>query len=214
MRPFKKPVKLFAQLHREALSVLDTVPSLYFRVAREGTQHMFDNLKRRSPSQYYGTFSASPIILFTLGAAALFFGLVAVVVEIRTSELLVLGGKAEEIPWGVFLQPYLLVMGTDPILTKMAWLYGWGIEIIGLIFAFAFNHATNALSQTNARIAKMYGVVSFLLILLNGWANFHSLPGVDPLIQVLVAVVVAIAVIAFPVIGLALIERGFEELGD
>ena len=69
-------------------------------------------------------------------------------------------------------------------------------------------------SQTNAKIAKFYGVVSFLLVGLNGWANFNSLPGIDPLIQMLVALVIAMAVIAFPVVGLALIERGFAELGD
>jgi hypothetical protein len=175
---------------------------------------MFENFRNRRPSQYYGTFSASPIIFFALGIAALFFFFIALVVEIRTSELLVLGGKSNEIPWGVFMQPYLLVMGTDPILTKLAWVYGWGIEVIGLIFAFALNHATHALSQTNTKIAKIYGVVSILLISLNAWANFNALPGVDPLVQMLVALVVAMAVIAFPVIGLALIERGFEELGD
>ena len=170
--------------------------------------------RKRPIREYYGTFSASPIILFILGVAACFFAIIAMVVEIRTSELLVLGGKANEIPWGVFLQPYELVVGTESMLTKLAWMYGWGIEIVDLVFAFALNHATHALRQTNDKIAKFYGIASFLLISLNAWANFNSLPGVDPLVQFLVALVVAVAVVAFPVIGLALIEKGFEELGD
>lgn len=170
--------------------------------------------RNRKFREYYGTFSASPLILFILGGAALFFAVIAMVVEIRTSELLVLGGKSTEIPWGVFLQPYELVVGTETMMTKLAWLYGWGIEVVGLIFAFALNHATHALSKTNAKIAKFYGIASFLLVSLNAWANFNSLPGVDPLIQLLVALVIALAVIAFPVIGLALIERALEELGD
>jgi hypothetical protein len=170
--------------------------------------------RKRPFREYYGTFSSSPLILFILGGAALFFAVIAMVVEIRTSELLVLGGKSTEIPWGVFLQPYELVVGTENMITKLSWVYGWGIEVIGLIFAFALNHATHALRQTNEKIAKIYGIASFLLVSLNAWANFNALPGVDQLIQMLVALVVAMAVIAFPVVGLALIERGFEELGD
>ena len=72
--------------------------------------------RRRGFREYYGTFSASPLILFILGGAALFFAVIAMVVEIRTSELLVLGGKTTELPWGVFLQPYDWLLELNPCL--------------------------------------------------------------------------------------------------
>ncbi|MBV9691875.1 MAG: hypothetical protein JO202_19420 [Ktedonobacteraceae bacterium] len=49
---------------------------------------------------------------------------------------------------------------------------------------------------------------------LNCWSNVNSLPGLDPLLQVLVGTVIACCVVVFPVAGLALIERGIEEVGD
>jgi len=53
-----------------------------------------------------------------------------------------------------------------------------------------------------------------VLVALNCWSNVNSLPGLDPLLQVLVGTVIACCVVVFPVAGLALIERGIEEVGD
>jgi hypothetical protein len=182
---------------------------------RKGASGTTSAPARKNWQQYYGTFSASPIILFSLAGLALFLWAVAAVIEIRTSELLVLGEPvALEVPWGVFVQPYELLAGTEPIKTKLAWVYGWGLEAVELIFAFAFNHALSALRQTNERLSKFYLVASFVLIGLNGWANLNALPGINPTMQFLVALLVAVIVVTFPVIGLALIEKGLQELGD
>jgi hypothetical protein len=178
--------------------------------------------RKRSFREYYGTFHASPLILFFIAALVLFLWFIAMVVEIRTSELLVLGTCVPsrevtcpvEVPWGVFLQPLELMAGTQPMIEKLAWVYGWGLEAVELVFAFAFSHALNALMRTNERISKFYAVASFVLIGLNGWANLNALPGISPLMQFLVALLVAVIVVSFPVIGLALLEKGMEGLGD
>lgn len=170
--------------------------------------------KQRSFKQYYGTFSASPIILFGLGGAALAAAVFALGLEIRTSELLVYNKGGDATVWYVLQQPYLLFVGPQAMAEKLSWLYGWGVEVVDLIFAFALNHVTHALKKTNTKIAKFFGPASFILVGLNCWSNINSLPGLDPLVQGLVGLVVACCVVVFPVAGLALIERGVEELGD
>jgi len=162
----------------------------------------------------YGTYSASPIILLILGVLCLLFCVIALVVEIRTSELAVYSQHMDEMPWGVFLQPWLLVAGTNPMSEKLTWIYGWIVEIIDLIYAFGLNHATDALRQTNPAIAKFYGIGGVMLLLLNGYSNFKSLPGADPLMQLLVCLAVTIGVVALPVIGLALIERAIDKFEE
>lgn len=170
---------------------------------------------RKGWRQYYGTFSASPIILFGLAGLVLFLWSIAMVVEVRTSELLVLGeGVPLEVPWGVFVQPWELIVGTEPMRMKLAWVYGWGLEAVELIFAFAFTHTLQALEKTNEKLSKFYWIASLVLIALNGWSNLNALPGIAPIMQFLVALLVAVIVVAFPVVGLALIEKGIEELGD
>jgi hypothetical protein len=145
----------------------------------------------------------------------LVIGAAGLTAEIGTSEALALGDPHFTLAnWGVFLQPYEIFAGGLPFRTTLAYLYGWTVEIVNLVFAFAIGHAVNALKATNEKVAKFYAIASFILIGLNGWANIHALPGVDPLLQFLIALAVAIAVIVFPVIGLALIERGIAELGD
>lgn len=165
--------------------------------------------------KYYGTFSASPIILIALGIASLGIGAAGLTVEIGTSEALLLGTKNFVLAnWGVFTQPYEIFAGGLPFKTLLAYVYGWTVEVVDLVFAFALGHASNALKLTNPKVAKFYGIASFILISLNAWSNINCLPGVDPILQFLVALAVAISVIVFPVVGLALIERGIYEIGD
>lgn len=96
----------------------------------------------------------------------------------------------------------------------MAWCYGWIVEVITLIFSLALHHAVHKLKATNHTIGKFYGIASALLIGLNGWADFNSSPGTDPTVQFLIALAVGLTVVTGLVVGLALIEKGIEELGD
>ncbi|MBV9691874.1 MAG: hypothetical protein JO202_19415 [Ktedonobacteraceae bacterium] len=111
--------------------------------------------RRRSIRQYYNTFSASPLILLTLGGAALVAALFAFGLEINTSEILVYKGNGASI-WYVLQQPYLLFFGTEPMVEKLSWLYGWGVEIVDLIFAFALNHVTHALTKVNSKCQVLW----------------------------------------------------------
>jgi hypothetical protein len=168
---------------------------------------------RKGVRKAYGTFSASPIILVVLGVAALAIGAAGLTVEISTSEALILGTSKNLViaNWGVFTQPYQIFAGGLDLKTVLAYVYGWTVEVVDLVFAFALGHAYNALKLTNKTVAKFYGVASFVLIGLNAWSNINSLLGVDPVLQFLVALAIAIAVVVFPVVGLALIERGISE---
>ena len=178
------------------------------------TQLNRDQRRKRSFKEYYGTFSASPLILLVLGVAALVAAIFGLFMEIGTSEALVYHTAQNSSIWQIMMQPYYLFVGAQSFAEKLSWLYGWGVEIVDLVFAFAFNHATAALHKTNSKIAKFFGPASVILVGLNTWSNVNCLPGLDPMIQGLVGLLVAVCVVVFPVVGLALIERAIAELGD
>lgn len=168
----------------------------------------------RRMSRYHHGLASSPIILFIIGAACLFFGTCATLVDIRTTENLALGvpGTSVGVMWGVILQPYQLAVGTMTANMQLAAIYAWGVELIQLIFALALVVAVNKLHSVSPTIAKWFSVVGALLILLNAYANFMSAPTANPLIQILMAVLVGgLAVVGLP-LGIGFLEAGFAEM--
>lgn len=157
---------------------------------------------------------SSPLILWILGLLSLLLWASATIVQIQTSEFLAFGGKQQvtAVAWGVFVQPWLLLTGQAPINDATAWIYGWVVELVTLVFAMALSVAISKISAVNPHLAKWFALAGIVLIILNGWADYSSSPGGNPLIQFLIALAVGgIVVVGLP-LGIGLIEHGFSEL--
>jgi hypothetical protein len=172
---------------------------------------------RRSRAQraYDVITGTDPWILLSLGALVGVMWAIATVTQIRTSEMLMLsGGRVPlDVQWGVFLQPYQLIIGAVPSQYMGAYSYGWFIECITLVWAWALEHAVVKMRETNAHLGKWYGIVSFALISLNSWADFNNSPGPDPLSQALMAVSIGLMSVTGLPIALVLFKAGLAKMG-
>ena len=159
---------------------------------------------------------SSPLILFVLGGLSLVMWASASVVQIQTSEYLALGNQTRvaTVAWSILLQPLLLLSGQAPISQATAWMYAWVVETVTLVFALALTVAIIKISSVNPRLAKGFVAGGLLLIILNSWVDYSASPGNSPLVQGLIALAIGgIVVVGLP-LGLGLIERGIEELGE
>ena len=156
---------------------------------------------------------SSPLILFFLGLLALLLWACATIVQIQTSELLALGSSARVagVDFNILPQPWLLITGRAPMGVVTAWVYAWVVELVTLVFATALSAAVVKISSVNPHLAKFFIVGGTVLILLNGWADYSSSPGSNPVVQFLIALAIGgIVVVGLP-LGIGLLEHGFEQ---
>lgn len=178
------------------------------------TQHVSQYSHRNKFHRLYNTVGSSPLILFFLGGLTLLLWASASVVQIMTSEAMVLGmGQVQTIEVSVFWQPIGLILGQYDMKHSTAYAYAWIVEVVTLIFGLALGYAVHVLRQTNRMLGKWYTIGSLILIGLNGWADFYASPG-DGLVKFLVAFAIGGMVVTGLPVGLALIEKGVEELGE
>ena len=158
--------------------------------------------------------SVDPMLLLGLGLLVFLVWTVSTITQIRTSEALMLGGQKipVDVEWGVLLQPWQLLTGTAPLGMTMPWCYGWIIESLTLIWSFALEHAKAELFRTNKILGSIYGTVTVLLIGLNGWADYNSSPGNDPLVQGLIAGSVGLMVTTGLPVALVLLKVAFAKM--
>jgi len=159
---------------------------------------------------------SSPLILFILGGLSLLMWASASIVQIQTSEYLALGDsiRIATVAWSILLQPLLLISGQAPIQYATAWMYGWIVEVVTLVFSLALTVAVVKISSVNPRLGKGFVVGGAILIVLNSWADFSASPGSNPLVQFLIALAIGgIVVVGLPM-GIGLIEHGIDELGE
>ncbi len=116
------------------------------------------------------------------------------------------------VEWGVLLQPWQLLTGVAPLDDVMPWCYAWIIEALTMIWAFALEHAKMELLKANKTLGSVYGTVTVLLIGLNGWADYNSSPGNDPLQQGLIAAAVGLMVTTGLPVGLVLLKVGLAKM--
>lgn len=169
---------------------------------------MFSNFNK-----YHHKLGSSPVILWFLGALTLVLWAAGTVVQIQTSEYLALGSqqRVAGVTWGVLQQPWLLLSGQADITVVTSWEYGWVVELITLVFALALAAAVTKIALANPTLAKWFVVGGVILILLNGWSDYSSSPGANPVVQFLIALAIAgIVTVGLP-LGIGLIEKGFEE---
>jgi hypothetical protein len=157
---------------------------------------------------------SSPLIMFFLGSLVLLLWLAGTVVQIQTSEYLAMGAQSRVagVAWGVLMQPWLMITGQAPLEYVTAWLYGWVVEVITLVFALALSAAVIKINSVNNHFGKFFVVFGFLLIGLNSWADYSSSPGANSLVQALIALAVGMIVTVGLPLGLGLLEHGVEEL--
>lgn len=176
------------------------------------TQHQAGPAQRIH--RLHSKLGASPLILFILGAFSLLLWAAASVVQIQTSEYLALGNhtRVAGVAWAILMQPYLMITGQAPIALVTSWTYAWVVELITLVFALALAVAVAKIASVNPHLARYFVVAGAVLIILNGWADYSSSPGNNPLVQVLIAIAIGgIVVVGLP-LGVGLIEHGLEEI--
>lgn len=157
---------------------------------------------------------SSPLIMFVLGVLVLVFWLAGSIVQIQTSEYLALGNhvRVASVAWSVLAQPWLMISGQAPIDQVTAWLYGWVVEIITLVFALALSVAVVKINSVNPHFGRWFIIFGLVLIALNAWADYSSSPGTNWLVQGLIALAIGMIVTLGLPLGLGLIEHGVEEL--
>jgi hypothetical protein len=172
----------------------------------------FEQWKERA-GRSHKKLNNSPLILWALGAGTLILWACGSISQIRTSELLALGGSivASGISWGVLSQPWLLLSGQAPIQYVTAWEYGWGVEIITLIVALALTVVWVKLGSLNSFLAKIFVLSSLLLVALNSIADYNATVNGNDLVRFTVALLVAIIVGCGLPVGIGLIEAGCEQ---
>lgn len=76
-----------------------------------------------------------PILRALLGLLLIIFFLLAIMLQIQTSEAFLLNGSAVTLApnWAILSQPYDFVRGVLPIDMSKAVMWGWGIELIYLV---------------------------------------------------------------------------------
>jgi hypothetical protein len=68
------------------------------------------------------------------------------------------------------------------------------------------------INSVNAHAGRWFVIFGLLLIGLNGYADYSSSPGSNPLVQFLIALAIGMIVTLGLPLGLGLIEHGVEEL--
>ena len=157
---------------------------------------------------------SSPLILFILGGLVGLLWAAGTVVQIQTSEYLAMGAntRVASVAWAVLLQPWQMLLGIAPLQYETAWLYGWIVEVVTLVFALALAVAIHKISVANTVLGKGFVIAGALLVFLNSWADYTSSPGANPLVQFLIALSIGLIVTVGLPLTIGLIERGFEEL--
>lgn len=169
---------------------------------------------RQKFARLHHKLGSSPLILYFLGALTGILWAAGTVVQIQTSEYLALGSptRVAGVAWSILEQPWLMLSGQAPIQYVTAWLYGWTVEIITLVFALALSVAVHKINTVNPRFGKWFVILGFVLIALNSWADYSSSPGSNPLVQFLIALAIGLIVTVGLPLSLGLIEHGVEEL--
>jgi multisubunit Na+/H+ antiporter MnhB subunit len=119
--------------------------------------------------------AASPIPVFLIGVANLLFWVIGSLLQIQTSEAFLLKARAVSFMpnWAIVQQPYLLVIGhLTPDLAK-ATMWGWGIELIYLVFIVGYEIAHEGIRTSNQRLAGWFRTGTIAIIAFDAYTDFQ-----------------------------------------
>ncbi len=142
-----------------------------------------------------------PILRLVLGLVLVGFFLLALMLQIQTSEAFILNGNPVSLAanWGILSQPIDLARGMLPIEMAKAVMWGWGIELVYLVCVIGE-------VSVHGRLHGWFKTGAFILVVFNFWTDFQygSLPsGLGG--QVAFAAITSFVVAFFGVLGLNLI---------
>ena len=141
-----------------------------------------------------------PILRLALGILLVVFFLLALMLQIQTSEAFLLNGSIVSFApnWSILTQPYDLVRGALAMEMAKAVMWGWGIELVYLVCVIGE-------LSVHGRLQGIFKTGAFVLVVFNFWTDFNygSLPsGLGG--QVAFAAITSFVVAFFGVIGLNL----------
>jgi hypothetical protein len=149
-----------------------------------------------------------PILKLLLGVLLVVFFLLALLLEIQTSEAFLLHGPAVTLApnWGILQQPLELVQGGLPADMAKAVMWGWGIELTYLVCV------VGEVSTHAGRLHGWFQTGALVLVAFNAWTNINYgtlASGVGG--QLAFAGVTSFIVAFFGVIGINLIWNAILE---
>jgi hypothetical protein len=149
-----------------------------------------------------------PILRLLLGVLLVGFFLLALMLQVQTSEAFILNGSPVTLAtdWGVLSQPIELIQGGIPIDMAKAVMWGWGIELVYLVCVVGE-------VSVHGRLGGWFKTGAFILVAFNFWTDFQygSLAsGVWG--QVAFAAITSFIVAFFGMLGLNLIWGSITDL--
>ncbi len=109
-----------------------------------------------------------PILRLVLGLVLVGFFLLALMLQIQTSEAFLLGGSPVQLAanWGVLSQPIDLLQGKLALDIAKAVMWGWGIELVYLVCVIGE-------VSVHGRLNKWFKTGAFILVAFNFWTDFN-----------------------------------------
>lgn len=142
-----------------------------------------------------------PALRLVLGVVLVGFFLLALLLQIQTSEAFLLKGTPVTLApnWGILSQPMTLAQGQLPMTMAQAVMWGWGIELVYLVCVVGE-------VTVHGRLRDWFQTGAVVLVAFNFWTDFNygSLPsGFGG--QIAFAAITSFIVAFFGVIGLNLV---------
>jgi hypothetical protein len=149
-----------------------------------------------------------PILKLALGVVLVLFFLLALMLQIQTSEAFILNGKAVGLSanWAVLKQPFALAQGTLTLDMAKAVMWGWGIELIYLVCVVGE-------VAIQGRLSGLFKTGAVVLVLFDFWTDMQygtMASGIGG--QIAFAAVTSFIVAFFGYVGLELIFHSLDDV--
>ena len=148
-----------------------------------------------------------PILKLALGVILVLFFVLALMLQIQTSEAFILNGQAVGLSanWAILKQPFVLAQGNLPLDMAKAVMWGWGIELIYLVCVVGE-------VAIHGRLSGLFKTGAVILVLFDFWTDMQygtMASGIGG--QIAFAAVTSFIVAFFGYVGLELI---FHSIGE
>ena len=148
-----------------------------------------------------------PILKLALGVVLVLFFLLALMLQIQTSEAFILNGQAVGLSanWAVLKQPFELAQGSLSLDMAKAVMWGWGIELIYLVCVVGE-------VAIHGRLSGLFKTGAVILVLFDFWTDMQygtMASGIGG--QIAFAAVTSFIVAFFGYVGLELIFHSVSE---